>query len=113
MKQAGVKRTRIGELDRRVVLEAPVNTPDEIGGVLRSWVFVDVIWAHVRALAGAERFEGEREESVITHVICIRWRPDITGAMRLRLGARTFAIHAAVDGDGRRRTLNCRCNEIT
>lgn len=107
-----MKRARIAELDRRLVLEAPLNTPDDIGGVERSWVFVDVIWARVMALSGLERFEGEREESAITHLITIRWRPDVTGAMRLRLGARTFAIHAAVDGDGRRRTLNCRCSEI-
>lgn len=107
-----MKRPRIGDFDRRLVLEAPLNTPDEIGGVDRSWVFVDVIWARVVPLVGAERFEAEREESAITHVISVRWRPDITGAMRLRLGARIFAIHAAVDGDDRRRTLNCRCSEL-
>lgn len=108
-----MKRARIGQFDRRLVLEAPINTPDDIGGIERSWVFVDVIWARITALVGSERFEGEREESAITHAITIRWRPDVTGAMRLRLGARTFAIHAAVDGDGRRRTLNCRCTEIS
>jgi head-tail adaptor len=32
--------------------------------------------------------------------------------MRLRLNSRIFLIHAAVDGDGRQRTLNCRCSEI-
>lgn len=107
-----MKGNRIADFDRRLVLDAPVNTQDDIGGIERSWVFVDVIWARMTALGGVERFKGEREESAITHVITIRWRPDITGAMRLRLASRIFLIHAAVDGDGRRRTLNCRCSEI-
>lgn len=107
-----MRRLRISDLDRRLVLEAPVNAPDDIGGVERSWVFVDVIWARVSSLVGVERFEGEREESAISHVITIRWRPDVTGAMRLRDGARIFLIHAAVDGNERRLTINCRCKEI-
>jgi SPP1 family predicted phage head-tail adaptor len=108
-----MKPARIGDLDRRLVLETRLDVPDDIGGVVRSWVFVDVVWSRVVALSGAQRFEGEREESAITHVITLRWRPDVTGAMRLRDGARVYAIHAAIDGDDRRRTLSCRCSEIS
>ena len=108
-----MKPARIGDLDRKLVLEMRLDVPDDIGGVLRTWEFVDVVWSRVIALVATQRFEGEREESAITHLITIRWRPDITGAMRLRDGARIFSIHAAVDGDGRRRTLNCRCSETS
>ena len=108
-----MKPARIGDLDRRLVLEAPLDAPDDIGGIVRTWQFVDVVWARVVALMAAQRFEGEREESAITHAITIRWRPDVTGAMRLRDGVRIYVIHAAVDGDDRRRTLNCRCSEIS
>ena len=106
-----MKRAGIADLDRRLVLEAPRDVPDDIGGVVRTWEFVDVVWARVYSLSGARRFEGEREESATTHAITIRWRPDITGAMRLRDGTRIYAILAAADGDDRRRTLNCRCIE--
>lgn len=108
-----MKRPAIGKFDRRLVLEAPLDVPDDIGGVERSWSFVDVVWAHVIPLSGLERFDAEREESAVTHLIVLRWRPDVTGAMRLRLGIRNFIIQTAVDGDERRRTLNCRCAEIT
>ena len=107
-----MKRAGIGDLDRRLVLEAPRDVPDDIGGVVRAWEFVDVVWARVYLLSGARRFEGEREESTTTHAITIRWRQDVTGAMRLRDGTRIYAILAAADGDDRRRTLNCRCIEI-
>ena len=40
-------------------------------------------------------------------------RAGITGAMRLVLGLRRFAIRAASDPDGRRRELVCRVEEIS
>ena len=107
-----MRRARIGDLDQRLSLEQPLDTPDDIGGVTRAWTRVDDIWAQVKPAAGAENFVGEREESAITHRVLIRWRPDVTGAMRLRLGARVFAIHAALDWDTRRRFLLLQCEEI-
>lgn len=107
-----MRRARIGDLDQRLSLEQPLDTPDDIGGVTRAWTLVDNIWAQVKPAAGAENFVGAREESAITHRVLIRWRPDVTGAMRLRLGARVFAIHAALDWDTRRRFLLLQCEEI-
>lgn len=106
-----MRRARIGDLDQRLSLEAPVDTPDDIGGVTRAWTPVDAIWARVTPLAGGEQFAGEREESQLTHRVLIRWRPDVTGAMRLRQGSRIFIIHAALDWDGRRRFLLLQCTE--
>ncbi len=103
---------RIGDLDRKLMLEQPVDTLDDIGGAVRSWALVASIWARVTPTRGAERFAGERAESALTHRIAIRWRPDVTGAMRLRDGAKTYCIHAATDGDGRRRIMICHCEEL-
>lgn len=107
-----MRRARIGDLDQRASLEQPLDTPDDIGGVTRAWVLVADVWAKVTPTAGAENFAGERGESAITHRVLIRWRPDVTGAMRLRLGARVLAIHAALDWDTRRRFLLLQCEEI-
>lgn len=107
-----MRRARIGDLDQRLSLEQPLDTPDAVGGVSRVWVAVDDVWARVTPVSGREAFEGAREESVITHRVLIRWRPDVTGAMRLRLGTRTLDIHAAVDWDTRRRFLLLQCEEI-
>lgn len=107
-----MRRASIGDLDQRLVLEQPLDTLDEIGGVERTWVTVDDVWAQVTPVSGREEFAGEREASVITHRVLIRWRPDVTGAMRLRLGNRVLAIHAALDWDERRRFLRLQCEEI-
>lgn len=106
-----MRRARIGDLDQRLALERPVDTPDDIGGVTRAWVHVDDVWAQVTPVSGREDFAGEREESAITHRVLVRWRPDVTGVMRLRLDARAFAIHAALDWDARRRFLLLQCEE--
>jgi SPP1 family predicted phage head-tail adaptor len=107
-----VRRARIGDLDQRLSLEAPLDTLDEIGGITRTWVHIDDVWARVTPVSGREDFTAERQESVLTHRVLIRWRPDVTGAMRLRLGARSLAIHAALDWDSRRRFLLLQCEEI-
>lgn len=106
-----MRRALIGDLDQRVALEQPVDTPDEIGGVTRVWANVDNVWAQVTPVSGREEFNGERQASVITHRVLIRWRPDVTGAMRLRLGDRFLSIHAAIDWDERRRFLLLQCEE--
>ncbi|MDB5569074.1 MAG: head-tail adaptor protein [Hyphomicrobiales bacterium] len=107
-----MRGARIGELDRKLALERPLDTPDEIGGAARAWTLVADVWGHVQPTRGVRRFAGEREESAVTHRIAIRWRPDVTGAMRLRDGAAVYSIHAATDGDGRRRFLICHCEEL-
>lgn len=108
-----MKPPRVGDLTQRLLLERPVDAPDDVGGATRSWVAVDTIWAALRAETGGERFEAEREESAIRWRVLMRWRPDVTAAMRLRLGERTFAIHSACDVDARRRFMTLRCEEIT
>ena len=107
-----MRRARIGDLDQRLSLEAPLDMQDDIGGVTRIWTHVDDVWAQVVPFSGHKDFEAERPESVLTHRVLIRWRPDVTGAMRLRLGVRTFAIHAALDWDSRRRFQLLQCEEI-
>ena len=107
-----MRRASIGDLDKRVALEQPLDTFDEIGGVERTWVNVDDVWAQVTPVSGREEFAGQREASVITHRVLIRWRPDVTGAMRLRMGERYLSVHAALDWDERRRFLLLQCEEI-
>jgi SPP1 family predicted phage head-tail adaptor len=106
-----MRRARIGDLDQRLSLERPVDTPDDIGGVDRSWVHVDDLWAQVTPVSGREDFAAEREETALTHRVLVRWRPDVTGAMRLRVGSRILVIHAALDWDTRRRFMLLQCQE--
>lgn len=102
----------IGAMRRLIVLEAPVETSDEAGG--REQVFAPVasLWAALEPLGGQARLAGDRLELAASHRITLRWRDDIDGAKRFRLGRRVFSLRAAADPDGRRRRLVCLVEEI-
>ena len=105
----------IGDLRRLLRLEVAVDTPDDVGGVTRSWRDLGSVWAALeRPGAGsAERDESDRREFATSYRATLRWRGDITGNHRLREGERIFAIRSAVDPDGRRRRLVCTVEEVT
>jgi SPP1 family predicted phage head-tail adaptor len=103
----------IGARRRRFVLEVPQDQPDGFGGVLTSYAAGPQLWGAIEPVGAAERIRAGREESVVTHRVCLRYRAGVTAAMRLTSGLRRFAIRAAEDPDGRRRDLLCHVEEIT
>lgn len=89
----------------RVVLEEPVATPDDIGGAAIVFVPRVTLWARLEPASMSDRAEAERAEGFVTHRLTLRWRGDITGAMRFAAGGRRFAVRGQADPDGRRRNL--------
>lgn len=102
----------IGARRLRVVLEEPVETPDDIGGVTRSFQPRVSLWAMLVPLAAAERDEAQQPAERISHRLIIRWRGDVTGAMRFVAGERRFDVRGQYDPDGMRRSLVCLVQEI-
>ena len=73
-----------GELNRRLVLEAPVESADGAGGVTRSYAAVATLWAAVdagRRRAASVAADGARRD--VTHRIVIRYGADVTHAPSL------------------------------
>ncbi len=100
-----------GQLRRRLVLEAPVETPDGAGGVTRSFAAVATLWAQVRPLSALAEIEAARLGARITHRIRIRYSPDITVRHRLRDGERIYRIVALRESDERKRFLQIEAQE--
>lgn len=111
IKETGKSRA-VGALRRRLVLEAPVETPDGAGGQLASFETVAAVWAQVEWLSGNERWRGERPEQAASHRITLRWRSDVDAGRRLRDGDKVFDIKAVGDPDGGRRCLICLVEEV-
>lgn len=103
----------VGALRRRLVLEAPVATPDGLGGATESFQTVASLWGQVEWLAGREMWRMGRPEQLATHRVTLRWRPGVDAGQRLRDGARLFDIRAVADPDGGRRRLVCLVEEST
>ena len=105
-------RNPIATLRTRLKLQAPVDVPDPLGGFARDWQDVADIWASVASSAPVPQFVAARQDARVTHRITIRWRPDITAAMRFEGDGGTYVIHGANDSDAYRAFLVCYCEQV-
>ncbi len=103
--------TPVGKLRHRVTLEQPVDTDDGAGGLTRAWTDVATLWARIEPLSADERVAAERIEAAADTRITVRWRADVTSAMRFSFGARVFEIRGLTDREERHRFLDCLCEE--
>ena len=87
--------TDIGDLNRRLVLEAPVETDDGAGGVTHSYQTVTTLWAQVVPLAArADIAAGSLGASLRTRIV-IRARDDVSTRHRLQDGEHVYRVIAA------------------
>lgn len=105
------RRLDPGAFTARLVLEAPVATPDGQGGAEIAHAAVASVWTRIEPLRASVAEAAGAEAATITHRVWLRYRTDVTGGMRLRKGARVLAIRAWRDPDETRRYLVCDCEE--
>ena len=74
----------IGSLDRRLVLQAPVETDDGAGGVTRTFDTVATIWASVTPLSGRTDIAADSRGASLRARIVMRFREGVTTRHRLR-----------------------------
>ena len=101
--------TRIGQLNRRLTLEAPIAASDGAGGATVTWQPVARLWAEVRSRLGDKRQWAEAVTSEATHLIRIRRTKRLASNMRFTEGARVFEIRSVIE-DGPHWT-DCLCRE--
>jgi SPP1 family predicted phage head-tail adaptor len=87
--------TKIGDLNRRLVLQAPVETDDGAGGVTRSYSAVTTLWAQVVPQSARADIAAGSLGAALRATIVIRYRDDVTIRHQLQDGAVTYRIVAA------------------
>jgi len=102
-----------GWLRHRVSVEQQAATPDGAGGEDVTWSTLADLWARIEPVAADEKPVAGHEAGVVTHRVTLRWRDDITGAMRLTYHERTFRILAVYDPDETQRYLVAETAEET
>jgi SPP1 family predicted phage head-tail adaptor len=105
-------RAEISALRSRLVLESPVETPDGAGGMTRSWAVTATLWGRVQPTGGDDSRVAGAPGQTVSHRVTLRWRAAVNAGMRLKLGARRFAIRAVYDPQERRKMLVCLCDEV-
>ena len=91
-----------GVLKTRLVIQQPVDTPDDQGGVARSWSTFATVWASVTPLNTHEDVQADASGATITHRIVLRSNFSLTPDYRFSDGARVYRILAIRDRDDRR-----------
>lgn len=92
----------IGALNRRLVLEAPAETGDGAGGVVRTYEALTALWAQVTPVSARSDIAADNLGAALRHRIVIRTRGGISTRHRLRDGARVYRIVALRESAGRR-----------
>ncbi len=100
-----------GNLTARLELEAPEETSDGQGGVTPGWRQLRQLWAAIEPVSQTSLERASADGVTITHRIWAAFRTDIAAGMRLKKGARIFAVISVVDPDETGRFIVCRCEE--
>ena len=87
--------TAPGELNRRLVLQAPVETGDGAGGVTRSYSAVTTLWAQVVPASARADVAADSLGAALRYRIVIRARSDVTTRHRFQDGSRIYRILSA------------------
>jgi SPP1 family predicted phage head-tail adaptor len=90
-----------GKLRHRVLIQQPGTTQDSIGQVVPTWTNLITagdgkVWADVRQLSGLESIRGGAELSIVKASIRIRYRTDVTAAMRVTHGSTVYQVKAVL-----------------
>ena len=101
----------IGNLRTRLGIYIPQSTPDDFGGVQKTWVLFGQAWAHIKPRTLSERAENGRAAITKTYLVTIRWQRDFPERTRLLWDERTLRVLTACDPDNRRERLHLICEE--
>lgn len=99
-------------LNRALVLESVVRTPDGAGGFTEAWAALGTLWAEVLPGSGSDTLGEERMLSAVPYRITVRGTPTGSASrprpgQRLREGTRLFLIQAVTERDPQGRYLTC------
>ena len=87
--------TAPGDLNRRLTLQAPVETDDGAGGVTRTYETVTTLWAQVAPLSARSNVAAGNLGAALGARIIIRARGDVTTRHQFVDGAHVYRVIAA------------------
>lgn len=100
-----------GQLRTEFALEQATPVADAMGGHVEQWDEVAIVFGRIEPVGAAMRFGAGQALETVTHRVTIRHRDGISSGMRLRKGARRFAIVSIHDPGESGRYLVLRTRE--
>jgi SPP1 family predicted phage head-tail adaptor len=103
---------RPGLLNSRVVVQQQSTTQDALGQPVLSWSTFATVWADVRHTSGIEAVKDSAIASVVRASIRVRYRGDLTTAMRVVHGSTTYNIVAVLPDVGGKEYVDLACEVL-
>ena len=101
----------VGALNQRVTIQQPSTGVDVLGQRVETWSDLATVWAQAQPLRGREFFAAGQVHSEASVRFRLRYRSDVTSAMRVVWGGVNHAIVAdPIDVSGGRHTLELMCS---
>lgn len=91
-----------GQLKTRLVIQQPIETPDDQGGVVRTWTTFATVWAQVTPLGSRREAQADADGATQDYRIVLRSNLSLTLQHRFSDGARIYRIVAIRERDDRR-----------
>lgn len=100
-----------GDLRHRIDFQERNEPKGAQGGITPSWTTVASRWAEIVPLAGKELIQAQQIKATISHLIRLRYYPDLTAKLRIVFKERVFGIENVRNIDERNIEHVCLCTE--
>lgn len=100
---------RAGNLKQRVTIQTTGQIRDAAGQPSTGWVDYAMVWAGIRYLNGRQFLTANAEADSATVSIRLRYREDLTAAMRVVYGVKVFDIVAVLPDETDRDHIDLAC----
>lgn len=98
-------------LNKRIVIEESVSTPDGAGGFISSWVEFATVWAEIKPVSTDEKFTSMQVKNTATHFITVRYIDNLKESMRINYNSRIFKIISIINPLEKNRVLEVLAEE--
>jgi SPP1 family predicted phage head-tail adaptor len=83
---------KAGKLDREIIIEHPVQSTDELGGIETTWMPKAQVWASKEDVSDGERVRAAEVGASVTTRFRIHWGADVKVTDRVICEGRTYDI---------------------
>jgi SPP1 family predicted phage head-tail adaptor len=101
-------------MDKRhlVVIETPANTLNDYGENVQTWSTFVTVFGAIQGIAGREFIIANNKNAEMDYRIFTEFVEDVKPTMRVKFGARIFAIVSVINVDELNRELQLLCKEV-
>ncbi len=103
---------RAGSLNCRVTIQRQERVRAGGGQVVGQWVDHDTVWANFRRPTGLGAIKADADVSLLKASVRIRYRNDISDAMRIVYAGAVFDIKAVIPDLDRREHVDLVCQSV-